>query len=186
MKTIPKNSTFTSENVRDLLSFTTREMTDAYLKSFTILPRHPGAQLEFIANLLKIRDKRDQMILDMIEKNQSQDSEIKRKHIERNPPVKPVYDFDQINPISKKNIEIAISIIRSKGKKTATIRQIVDVIRENIPFSFSMKNRNGKFLTMNDYRGQLNRKYLDSKRRLLGKYNSRLVSGQYIFILPSL
>lgn len=179
-----KDVKFTSQNLLDLLSFTVREMNDAYLKSFQFVPRHSGAQMEFTENLLKIRDNRDKMILNMIEKNQSQEySETKRQHIERNLPAKPVYDFDRVNPISKKNIEIAISIMKSKGEKTATIRQIVDILRDMMPFSFSMKNRNGKLLTMNDYRGQLNRKYLDSKRRLLGKYNSRLVSGQYIFIL---
>lgn len=79
--------------------------------------------------------------------------------------------------ITKENIENAVTVLLNRGYQTATVRDIVDVIRQFVPQGFKA----GKKLI--DYRHQVTKRFLSSQKKLLGKYGSVMKGTQYIFTL---
>ncbi|AIA65026.1 hypothetical protein AVV44_gp212 [Cronobacter phage S13] len=77
--------------------------------------------------------------------------------------------------ITKENVENAITVLLNRGYKTATVRDIVDVIRQFVPQGFKA----GKKLI--DYRHMVTKRFLSSQKKLLGKYGSVMKGTTYVF-----
>lgn len=77
--------------------------------------------------------------------------------------------------ISKGNIENALVIMLNRGAKRATVRDIVDIIKQFVPDAFD-KNRK-----MIDYRHQVTKRFLSSEKKLLGRFESVKSGNEYIF-----
>ncbi|WNL63173.1 hypothetical protein [Citrobacter phage Ci1] len=77
--------------------------------------------------------------------------------------------------ISKENVENALVIMLNRGAKRATVRDIVDVIKQFVPDAFD-KNRK-----MIDYRHQVTKRFLSSEKKLLGRFESVKSGNEYIF-----
>lgn len=79
--------------------------------------------------------------------------------------------------ITKENVENAVTVLLNRGYKTATVRDIVDVIRQFVPQGFKA----GKKLI--DYRHQVTKRFLSSQKKLLGKYGSVMKGTTYVFTI---
>lgn len=83
--------------------------------------------------------------------------------------------WNDIVAISKENVENALIIMLNRGAKRATVRDIVDVIKQFVPDAFD-KNRK-----MIDYRHQVTKRFLSSEKKLLGRFESVKSGNEYIF-----
>lgn len=85
--------------------------------------------------------------------------------------------WNDVDAISKENVENAVTILLNRGVMTATVRELVEVIKQFVPDAFD-KNRK-----MIDYRHRLTKKFLSSDKKLLGKYASVMSKGSYLFTI---
>ena len=83
--------------------------------------------------------------------------------------------WNDIVAISKENVENALVIMLNRGAKRATVRDIVDIIKQFVPDAFD-KNRK-----MIDYRHQVTKRFLSSEKKLLGRFESVKSGNEYIF-----
>lgn len=79
--------------------------------------------------------------------------------------------------ICKENVENAIVILLNRGHQTATVREIVDVIKQFVPDAFVKGKK------MIDYRHQVTKRFLSSQKKLLGLYGSVMHKGSYVFTI---
>lgn len=77
--------------------------------------------------------------------------------------------------ITSENIENAVTVLLNRGQETATIREIVEVIKQFNSAAFDATRK------MVDYRHRVTKKFMSSDKKLLGRHSSKFVKGQYVF-----
>lgn len=77
--------------------------------------------------------------------------------------------------ITSENIENAVTVLLNRGQETATVREIVEVIKQFNSAAFDATRK------MVDYRHRVTKKFMSSDKKLLGRHSSKFVKGQYVF-----
>lgn len=83
--------------------------------------------------------------------------------------------WDDQTAICKANVENAVTVLLNRGATVATVRDIVDVIKQFVPTAFEPTRK------MVDYRHRVTKKFLSSDKKLLGRFGSVVVKNEYQF-----